>query len=159
MARRQQTELAQEPLPWIGQERAHNAARFGLGLDQPHYHLFVLGDVGTGRSTLLQQEIGPPWPCSARCRPTCATCTTSKPPSGPRALRLPAGQGRELRQLMQAFARNLQADIPKRFAEPDFKAEVEALEKRYSDQESLAYRRCRRLPTSATSPCAAMPGS
>jgi predicted ATP-dependent protease len=131
-------ELAQEPLPWIGQERAHTAARFGLGLDQPHYHLFVLGDVGTGRSTLLQQEMA----AVAQQRPVppdLCYLHNFESPERPRALRLPAGQGRELRQLMQAFARTLQADIPKRFAEPDFKAEVEALEKRYSDQESLAY--------------------
>ena len=51
------TELQHEPLPWIGQERAQTAARFGLALDQPHTHLFVLGDVGTGRSTLLEQEM------------------------------------------------------------------------------------------------------
>ena len=48
-------ELLHEPLPWIGQERAHTAAHFGLQLDQPDYHLFVLGDAGTGRSTLLLQ--------------------------------------------------------------------------------------------------------
>jgi hypothetical protein len=46
-------ELVHKPLPWIGQERAHTAAHFGLQLDQPDYHLFVLGDAGTGRSTLL----------------------------------------------------------------------------------------------------------
>jgi hypothetical protein len=30
------SELLQEPLPWIGQERAEAAARFGLGMDQPN---------------------------------------------------------------------------------------------------------------------------
>jgi len=131
-------ELAQEPLPWIGQERAHTAARFGLGLDQPSYHLFVLGDVGTGRSTLLRQAME----TAAAQRPVppdLCYLHNFETPERPRALRLPAGQGRELRQLMQTFARTLHDDIPKRFAEPDFKAEVDALEKRYSDQESAAY--------------------
>ncbi|MBP6752624.1 MAG: hypothetical protein KA145_06795, partial [Alicycliphilus sp.] len=32
--------LVGEPLPWIGQQRAFEAARFGLGLQQPDYHLF-----------------------------------------------------------------------------------------------------------------------
>ena len=48
-------ELVQQPLPWIGQERAEQAARFGLQMDHPDYHLFVLGEVGSGRSTLMQQ--------------------------------------------------------------------------------------------------------
>jgi hypothetical protein len=51
------SELQQEPLPWIGQARAEAAARFGLGMDQPNYNLFVLGDVGSGRSSLLKQAM------------------------------------------------------------------------------------------------------
>ena len=39
------SELLEYPLPWIGQERAEMAARFGLGMDQPDYNLFVLGEV------------------------------------------------------------------------------------------------------------------
>ena len=131
-------ELRHEPLPWIGQERAHTAARFGLGLDQPHYHLFVLGDVGTGRSTLLQQEMdaaaaGRPVP------PDLCYLHNFEAPERPRALRLPAGQGRQLRQLMQQLLKILQVDIPKRFTEPDFKADAESLERAYTDKEAVAY--------------------
>lgn len=105
-------ELAHEPLPWIGQERAHTAARFGLGLDQPHYHLFVLGDVGTGRSTLLQQAMD----AAARpVPPDLCYLHNFQTPERPRALRLPAGQGRQLRQHMAELVRALQTDIPKRF--------------------------------------------
>lgn len=131
-------ELVHEPLPWIGQERAHTAAQFGLQIDQPDYHLFVLGELGTGRSTLLQQAMHTvaaqrPVP------PDLCYLQNFETPERPRALRLPAGQGRMLRQLMQSFARTLQTDIPKRLLEPDFKAELERLERRYSEQESIAY--------------------
>ena len=47
--------LLHHRLPWIGQARAETAARFGLGMAQPDYNLFVLGEVGSGRSSLLQQ--------------------------------------------------------------------------------------------------------
>src|SRR3990167_2319333 len=50
-------ELQDLPLPWIGQERAQAAAQFGLGLHQPDYHLFVLGEVGSGRASLLRQAM------------------------------------------------------------------------------------------------------
>jgi hypothetical protein len=43
--------------PWIGQERAEIAAHFGLGMDQADYNLFVLGEVGSGRSSLLKQAM------------------------------------------------------------------------------------------------------
>src|SRR3989337_3297862 len=51
------SELLEYPLPWIGQERAEQAARFGLGMDQPDYNLFVLGEVGSGRSSLLRHAM------------------------------------------------------------------------------------------------------
>ena len=132
------TELAHEPLPWIGQERAQTAARFGLAIDQPHYHLFVLGEVGTGRSTLLQQEMR----AAAAARPVppdLCYLHNFATPERPRALRLPAGQGRALRQRMVEFCRVLQAEIPKRLNEPSFKAALSALEKTYSDREAEAY--------------------
>ena len=49
------SELQALPLPWIGQDRAQTAARFGLDMAQADYNLFVLGEVGSGRSSLLQQ--------------------------------------------------------------------------------------------------------
>lgn len=132
------TELQHEPLPWIGQERAQTAARFGLALDQPHTHLFVLGDVGTGRSTLLEQEMR----AVAATRPVppdLCYLHHFAAPERPRALRLPAGQGRALRQRMVEFCRTLQAEIPKRLSEPGIKAALSALEKRYSDRETEAF--------------------
>ena len=48
------SELLHLPLPWIGQERAEAAARFGLSMQQPGYNLFVLGEVG--RYTLGKME-------------------------------------------------------------------------------------------------------
>lgn len=51
------SELLQQPLPWIGQVRAKMATLFGLGTEQPDYNLFVLGDVGSERSSLLQQAM------------------------------------------------------------------------------------------------------
>ena len=50
-------ELVHLPLPWIGQERAQTAARFVLGMEQPDYNLFVLGEVGSGRASLMRQEM------------------------------------------------------------------------------------------------------
>ena len=49
--------LAGEPLPWIGQPRAEAAARFGLRLEAPDYHLFVLGDEGSGRASGVGEAI------------------------------------------------------------------------------------------------------
>lgn len=131
-------ELSSEELSWIGQERAQTAARFGLSIDQPDYHLFVLGDIGTGRSTLLEQEMR----AAAARRPVppdLCYLHNFDAPERPRALRLPAGEGRLLRQAMLEWSKTLQQAIPKQFAEPAFKAVQEQLEQQYAKQESEAY--------------------
>ncbi len=131
-------ELLSCSLPWIGQERAQIAANFGLSMAQTDYNLFVLGEVGSGRSSLLKQAM------------QLAGATRSVPPDlcylhnfdvpeRPHALRLPTGQGRLLRQLMIQFAKNLQTEIPRQLAGPVFKAERERIENTYKADEAGAY--------------------
>ncbi len=132
------SEMLEYQLPWIGQERAEMAARFGLAMEQPNYNLFVLGEVGSGRSSLLQQAMQ-----------TAATNKAVPPdlcylhnfdaPERPRALRLPAGQGRLLRQLMAQMMKSLQTAIPQHLVGQDFKVESERIEKSYKTEETKAY--------------------
>jgi predicted ATP-dependent protease len=132
------SELLHHPLPWIGQERAQNAARFGLDMDQPDYNLFVLGEVGSGRSSLLQQlmhEVA----ANRAVPPDLCYLHNFDAPDKPRALRMPAGQGRLLRQLMAQMCKTLQKEIPRRLDGPDFKAESEHIEKTYKVEETKAY--------------------
>ena len=88
-------ELQHMPLPWIGQARAEEAARFGMEMAQPDYNLFVLGEVGSGRTTLLGQMMR----AQAAQRPVppdlCYLHNFDEA-EHPRALRMPAGQGRQL---------------------------------------------------------------
>ena len=131
-------ELQDLPLPWIGQERAQAATQFGLAMEQPDYHLFVLGEVGSGRTSLLRQATQ----AAAAQRavpPDLCYLHNFDTPERPRALRLPPGQGRQLRVAMLEMARTLQADIPKRLAGPDCKAEAEAIQKAWQAQEASAF--------------------
>lgn len=119
--------LAGEPLPWIGQPRAEAAARFGLRLEAPDYHLFVLGDEGSGRSTLLRdlmrtEAAGRPVP------PDLCYLNNFEAPERPRALRLPAGEGRLLRQRMADLAKALEEGIPHRLTAPEVRAAAERIE-------------------------------
>jgi predicted ATP-dependent protease len=132
------SELLEQPLPWIGQERAETAARFGLEMDQPGYNLFVLGEAGSGRSTLLRQ-LAQSIAAKRPVPPDLCYINNFDAPERPRALRLPAGQGRQLRQFMAQLARTLQAEIPKRLAGPEFKSESAQLEARHKAQEGPAF--------------------
>ena len=131
-------ELLQEQLPWIGQERAEVAARFGLSMNQPDYNLFVLGEVGSGRSTLLLQLMHSV-AVNKAVPPDLCYLHNFDAPERPRALRLPAGQGRVLRQLMAALSKTLQKEIPQRLTGPDFKVESERIEKAFKVEEARAY--------------------
>lgn len=130
--------LVAEPLPWIGQERAFAAAHFGLGLDQPDYNLFVLGEVGSGRASLMRQAMQE-LAASRPVPPDLCYLHDFEQPNRPRALRLPPGQGRQLRQSMQQWCRDMQTEIPKRLQAPDTKAEVERIHKDYQNAEARAF--------------------
>ena len=132
------SELLDQTLPWIGQERAERAARFGLQMDQPDYNLFVLGEVGSGRTTLLCQmmhEVAAARPVP----PDLCYLHNFDAPEHPRALRMPPGQGRQLRSLMQQLVKTLQAEVPRRLGGEDFRAESEHLHKTYKAEEARAY--------------------
>lgn len=132
------SEMLDYPLPWIGQGRAEIAVRFGLAMEQPDYNLFVLGEVGSGRSSLLKQAMQ----ASATNRPVppdLCYLHNFDSPEWPHALRLPAGQGRLLRQLMAQMLKSLLTEIPQRMDGQDFKTESERIEKNYKAEESKLY--------------------
>ena len=132
------SELLNLPLPWIGQERAETATRFGLGMDQPDYNLFVLGEVGSGRTSLLRQAMQG-FAVERLVPPDLCYLHNFDVPERPMALRLPAGQGRRLRQLLQQMAKSLVTEIPQQLAGQDFKTESAHIEKAYKDEEAKAY--------------------
>lgn len=66
----------------LGQARAVEAIKFGLAMGHSGYHVFVLGEPGSGKhATTFACCASAPAP--SRCRRTCATCTTSSRRSGP----------------------------------------------------------------------------
>jgi predicted ATP-dependent protease len=132
------SELVGEPLPWIGQVRAEAAARFGLGMDAPNYNLFVLGEVGSGRSSLLKQamhEVA----ATKRVPPDLCYLHNFDAPERPLALRLPAGEGRLLRQSLVQAVKTLQGEIPQRLEGQDYKAESERIEQAWKHEVARHY--------------------
>ncbi len=132
------SELLQRPLSWIGQERAEVAARFGLGMMQPDYHLFVLGEAGSGRTSLLHQamiDAAADQPASA----DLCYLYNFIAPEKPLALHLPAGQGRVLRQSLLQLAKSLPAEIAQCLSGQDFKIKSDRAEKKFKTEATQAY--------------------
>ena len=132
------SDLLEHALSWIGQDRAEIATHFGLGMEQADYNLFVLGEVGSGRSSLLKQAMQTAAAKRAIPPDLCYLYNFDRP-EHPRALRLPAGQGRLLRQCMARMLKVLLTEIPQQLDGPHFKVESEHIEKAYKEEESKAY--------------------
>jgi predicted ATP-dependent protease len=132
--------LEQRALSWIGQERAEKAAHFGLAMQQSDYHLFVLGEAGSGRSSLLHQAM---ISAAAKRNPPPDLCYIYNfaSPENPLALYLPAGQGRQLRQYLMHFTKSLPEEIARCLSGQGFKIKQEQLLKKFNDAEAKFYAR------------------
>jgi predicted ATP-dependent protease len=96
---------------WIGQSEAEAAARFGLGIHHPGFHLIVIGEPGCGRTSLmlkLMHEYAAKLPVPR----DMVYLHNFENPDKPMALRLPAGRGVLLRQAMDQFIRILLKTMP-----------------------------------------------
>ncbi len=98
----------------IGQPRAARAIEFALGVQAQGYNLYVAGEPGTGRNTSVRIAVdrmaaGRPVPDD--------WCYVHNFLSAdePKALRLPAGRGCELRRDMELLIVELKVEIPKAF--------------------------------------------
>lgn len=96
---------------WIGQSDAEQAARFGLDLAQPGFHLAVLGEPGSGRTSML---LGAMRQAAAK-RPLAADLAyvnNFEVPEKPVSLTLQPGTGVLLRDALDQFIRQLARGIP-----------------------------------------------
>ncbi|HMW69793.1 MAG TPA: ATP-binding protein [Nitrosomonas sp.] len=132
------SELIDQPLSWIGQERAEKAAYFGLEMEHPDYNLFVLGEAGSGRSSLLKQAMTKVAQHKAVPADLCYIHNFEMP-ERPFVLRVFAGKGRLLRQKLVQFVKYLQSEVPRYFEGQDFKAESERIERKFKLDEAQAY--------------------
>ena len=132
------SQLLGESPGWIGQPRAEKAAQFGLSIDQPGYNLFVLGESGSGRSTLLLQAMRQ----AAAGRPVAPDLVflyNVELPERPVALHLQAGQGVLLKKALEAFAKRITRDIPQKLDEEGVRCDSERVRKALQEEQEKAY--------------------
>ncbi len=112
---------------YLGQERAVESLRFGIGLERDGYNIFVLGQPGSHRHALVRELAG------ARAREKATPddwCYANNfaNPERPQALRLPAGKGAEFREDMHALIDEIRITIPTVFEDDDYRNQLKALE-------------------------------
>jgi lon-related putative ATP-dependent protease len=123
---------------FVGQERAIDALRFGVGMRHKGYNLFVLGPSGTGRHALARREIER----RAAAEPVPADwCYVHnfKDMHRPRALRLPPGRGAELKRNSEQLIGDLQAAITGVFESDEYRTRVQAMSEAFEEQQEGAF--------------------
>ncbi|NIQ89812.1 MAG: AAA family ATPase, partial [Deltaproteobacteria bacterium] len=105
----------------VAQERAIEALKFGMGMQDVDYNIFVAGQPKTGLTyiarTFLEktakEEPTPPDSCYVY---------NFKEPDSPKCISLSAGRGKDLKKSMEQFVQTLQAKIPEVFDSEDYSA-------------------------------------
>jgi lon-related putative ATP-dependent protease len=109
----------------IGQERAVRALKFGLGIRDQGFNIYVAGFPGTGRKTAVKnfvEEIARVEPVP----PDWCYVNNFANQYEPKAIQLPAGKGKEFRDNVKNLVESIRTALPKAFESDDYAARREA---------------------------------
>jgi len=124
----------------IGQPRAVDAVRFGLGIQHKGYNLFALGPTGTGKHALVQRYTTE-HAAMASLPPDWCYINNFQQPHEPRALRMPPGRGVELERNMEQLVEDLHHVIPTAFESDEYRTRTQAIEEEHNEKREKALQR------------------
>jgi hypothetical protein len=122
----------------VGQDRAVDAVRFGVGIKREGYNLFALGPHGTGKQTLLRQYLDARAAAEATPGDACYVHNFTEP-HRPRALRLPAGTAARLRKDMEGLVAELRVAMPSTFEGEEYRTRRHELARAFKDRREKAF--------------------
>ena len=119
----------------IGQDRGIKALEFGLQVDVKGYNLYLEGPSGVGKTMYtknylqkiaLKKKVPSDW---------CYIYNFDNP-NQPIAVELPAGQGKEFKDYMDGFIKEIKKDIQKTFNNDDFEKEKALIKQAFETKRS-----------------------
>lgn len=122
----------------VGQERALEAVRFGMGIRRPGYNLFVMGPSGMGRHTLVQryleqksahEDVPDDW-CYVH---------NFEQAHKPNAIQLPSGRARALENDMAQLVEDLKSAIPTAFEAEDYRLRSQEIEDAFKEHQETTF--------------------
>ncbi len=129
-------------LPIVGQARAIDAIRFGIGMQHKGYNLYVLGPNGTGKRTAVRHYLEQ----KAAAEPTpddwCYVNNFDQP-DRPRFIRLPAGRATTFQRDMDKLVEELSTVLPAAFSGEEYGLQKRAVEEEFRSQQSDALEQLR----------------
>ena len=117
----------------IGQDRGIKALEFGLNVDIKGYNLYLEGPSGVGKTMYTKHYLEK---LSKRKKTPCDWCYIYNfdNPNEPIALPLHAGQGKEFRDHMDSFIKDIKNDLKSTFNNDDFEKEKALITQGYEEK-------------------------
>ena len=117
----------------IGQTRGIEAFKFGINIDVKGYNIYIEGSTGIGKTVFAKNYLKD----FAENKPTpddwCYIYNFNNP-NEPKAISLPAGQGKAFKEDMDAFIETVKTEIKAAFSNRDFEQEKENIKKEIEDR-------------------------
>jgi predicted ATP-dependent protease len=121
----------------LGQDRAQSALEFGVEMSNPGYNIFVMGEPGLGRLSMITNHLN----AQAKTLPapsSYAYVDNFDNPREPMAVELPAEHGQALSKDIEKLIDNLLATFPAAFENPTYQQKKSAIERQFSQRYNAA---------------------
>ena len=119
----------------IGQDRGIKALEFGLQVDVKGYNLYIEGPSGVGK-TLYTKNYLNKLAIKKKVPSDWCYIYNFQNPNEPIAVELPAGQGKEFKEAMDGFIKEIRKDIRKTFNNDDFEKEKALIKQEFEEKRS-----------------------
>ncbi len=120
----------------IGQDRGIKALEFGINVDIKGYNLYLEGPSGVGKTMYTKHYLDK---ISKKKKTPSDWCYIYNfdNPNEPIAVSLSAGQGREFRDIMEQFIKEIKLDIKNTFNNDDFEKEKKLIKQEYEEKRNV----------------------
>jgi lon-related putative ATP-dependent protease len=122
----------------VGQTRAVDAARFGVGMRRVGYNLYVMGPPGSGKRTLIRRLLAAHAASEPEPSDWCYVHNFEEP-HRPHAIRLPAGVGARFQTDMKQLVDELRHTIPAVFEGEDYRRRLGQIDEEYNERQTQAF--------------------
>ena len=117
----------------IGQERGIKALEFGLNVDINGYNLYIEGPSGVGKTIYTKNYLKNISKKKKTPQDWCYIYNFDNP-NEPIAVSLPAGQGKDFKNAMDRFIKDVKHDIKETFNNDDFEKEKALIKQEYEEK-------------------------
>ncbi len=121
----------------IGQSRAKEALEFGVDIKSPGFNLFVHGEPGSGRHSLVSHLLENRASTEPIPSDWCYVNNFAEP-NRPRLLELPTGRGLRFKEHLKEFVSELSKVIPAAFEDEEYGSRIDALHEEFKKKEEEA---------------------